>query len=182
MKVGLVTVGDLPFTSAQLFSGDGKLEKRRDGNTFMVRFGSYTGGEIVIDNIEHNIRHTPKIISQTAETFLKEAVGVCWTLAFYTLKTKIPAVRKLSDYEAVYESGKWSIAFYRAGQPTIYLSKKSGLVTLTAKKEAEQWSFAGAVKPAKPTGPVDDVRFSAAQNLMLRSAVVSGMGNSDEDL
>jgi hypothetical protein len=105
--------------------------------------------------------------------FFKDHKGECWTLVAYSLTSKIPAVRSLSDYEAVCESGKWSIAWYRAGEPTLYLSKKSGLPFLSKKKEAERWSFLGAQKKSKPEAVADDPKFSAAQNLMIRASAAA---------
>lgn len=166
---------DFRHTSVQLMRGDGKLDKQNKGQTYMVRFGSYTDGELVLKtptDTEHNIRHRP-IIFNPVETahFFKEHKGECWTLVAYSLTTKT-AVRSLSDYEAVFESGKWSIVWYRPGQPALYISKKSGLPFISKKKEAERWSFLGPQKKSVPAPEPDDPRLSAAQNLMRRSAVL----------
>ena len=176
MKFALVSLPpDYTFTSVQLIRGDGKLDKQNKGRTYMVRFGSYTDGELVLKtptDTEHNIRHRP-IIFNPVETahFFKEHKGECWTIVFYTLTTKIAPAHALSDYEAVFADGKWSIAFYRTGQPALYLSKKSGLPFISKKKEAERWSFLGGQKVvAEPEAP-DDPKLSAAQNLMRRSAL-----------
>jgi hypothetical protein len=177
MKFALVSLPpDCPFTSVQLIRGDGKLDKQNKGRTYMVRFGAYTDGELVLktpDDTEHNIRHRP-IIFNPVETghYFKEHKGECWTLVFYTLTTKMAPAHTLSEYDGVFADGKWSIAFYRAGQPTVYLSKKSGLPFISKKKEAEKWSFMGGQKEvAEPEVP--DPRFSAAQNLMLRSVALN---------
>jgi hypothetical protein len=105
------------------------------------------------------------------EHYFKESVGTCWTLVFYTLTTKHAPIRSLSDYEAVYESNKWSIALHRPGHPITYLSKKLGIPYMAQKKEEEQRAFLGPLKKVKPEAPVDDARFTAAQNLMMRSAL-----------
>jgi len=176
MKIALVCLPiDFTYTSAQLFKGIGKLDTHNKGKTYMVRFGSYTEGELVLKtphDVEHNIRHRP-IIFDCSETeyFFKESKGDVWTLVFYTLSTKYPPVKSLKDYEAVFESGKWSIAMYKPGEQTVYLSKKSGLGRpLTKKKQEEKTSFLGSHKAKKPEAPVDDPRFSAVQNLMIRAS------------
>jgi hypothetical protein len=175
MKIALVLLpADFLFTSAQLFQGEAKLDSHNKGKTYMVRFGSYTGGELVLktpNDTEHNILHRPMIFDcSETEHYFKEAEGPCWTLVFYNLTTKKKALTKLSDFEAVFESGKWSIAWHRPGQPIVYLSKKFGLNSVTKKKEEEQRAFLGPLKKIKAEGVIDDARFTAAQNLMMRSA------------
>jgi len=174
----LAALADIPLTPApsaiQIFRGEGKLDGHNKGQSWVVRFGSFTEGELVLKtptDIEHNIRHRPIIFNPTeTEHYFKEAVGTCWTIVFYTVTSKIAPERSLSDYEAVCVDGKWSIAFYRTGKPTLYLSKKSGLPFLSKKKEAERWSFLGGQKKVEDVVQ-DDPKFSAAQNLMMRSAV-----------
>jgi hypothetical protein len=177
MKIALTCLPhDFSYTSAQLIRGIGKLDTHNKGKSYMVRFGSYTEGELVLkeeQDKEYNIRHRPIVfdLSET-EYYFKEAKGDVWTLVFYTITSKYPPVKSLKDYDAVCESGKWSIAMYRKGEQTVYLSKKSGLpLPLTKKKQDEKTSFVGSVKAKKPSGPVDDPRFSAVQNLMMRSAL-----------
>ena len=177
MKIALTCLPhDFIYTSAQLIRGIGKLDTHNKGKSYMVRFGSYTEGELVLKeehDTEYNIRHRPIVfdLSET-EYYFKEAKGDVWTLVFYTITSKYPPVKSLKDYDAVFESGKWSIAMYRQGQQTVYLSKKSGLpLPLTKKKQDEKTSFVGSVKAKKSAGPVDDPRFSAVQNLMMRSAL-----------
>jgi hypothetical protein len=166
-----------PAPSAiQIFRGEGKLDGHNKTSSWVVRFGSFTGGELVLKtptDTEHNIRHRPIIFNpKETEHYFKEAVGDCWTIVFYTVTSKIPPERSLSDYEAVCVDGKWSIAFYRTGQPTLYLSKKSGLPFISKKKEAEKWSFMGAQKKVAEEQK-DDPRFSAAQNLMMRASTLN---------
>ena len=177
MKIALVSLPiDFTYTSAQLIKGIGKLDPHNKGKSYVVRFGSYTDGELVLKqphDVEHNIRHRP-IIFDCSETeyYFKEARGDPWTLIFYTVSSKYPPVKTLKDYEAVFESGKWSIAMYKTGEQTVYLSKKFGLDRpLTKKKQEEKTSFLGSHKAKKPEGPVDDPRFSTAQNLMMRSTL-----------
>ena len=174
MKFALTSLPhDFTFSSIQLIRDIGKLDKHNKGRSFIVRFGNYTEGELVLKSPEdtlHNIRHRPMIFSpEDTEYYFKESVGPSWTLVYYTITSKHP-IKSLTAYEAVCVDGRWSIAWYRTGQETVYLSKKNGLPRpLSKKKEEEKWSFAGSKKPEKALGPVDDVRFSTAQNLMMRS-------------
>jgi len=170
-------LANIPLTPApsaiQIIRGDGKLDGHNKGLSWVVRFGAFTGGELVLKtptDIEHNIRHRPIVFNpKETEHYFKEAVGDCWTIVFYTVLHKLAPERSITDYEAVFIDGKWSIAFYRPGQPTLYLSKKSGLPFLSKKKEAEKWSFLGAQKKVEATVK-DDPKFSAAQNLMMRAS------------
>jgi hypothetical protein len=162
---------DFTYSSIQLIRDIGKLDKRNKGSSYIVRFGSYTEGEFVLKtpyDTQYNIRHRPMIFSpQETEYYFKEAIGTSWTLIYYTLTSK-HVYKSLTDYEPTCNDGKWLIAMYRPGQETLYLNKKTGLpLPLTKKKEAEKWSFAGSKKPDKPLGPVDDPKFSKAQNLMM---------------
>jgi len=176
MKFALVSLPpDFPFTSVQILRGAGKFDTHNKGQSYVVRFGSYTGGELVLKephDTEYNILHRPMIFDATTDYYFKEYEGTCWTLIFYTVTSKYAPIRKLSDYEAVYESNKWSIAWHRPGEPITYLSKKFGLINMTKKKDDEQRSFLGRVKKTKVDNtPVDDARYTAAQNLMMRASV-----------
>jgi hypothetical protein len=163
---------DFTFTSVQVIRDIQKFDKCNKGKSYVVRFGAFTGGELVLKtptDIEYNIRHRPMIFSPAEiEHYFKEAKGTPFTLVFYNLTTKHPPVVKLSDYEAVFESNKWSIAWHRPGLPIVYLSKKFGIPSQIAKnKEIKKRIF----KVAEVDDEVkDDARFSAAQNLMMRSA------------
>jgi hypothetical protein len=163
---------DFTFTSVQVMTDIQKFDKCNKGKSYVVRLGAFTEGELVLKtptDTEYNIRHRPIIFNPTEIAhYFKEAKGTPFTLVFYNLTTKHAPVVKLSDYEAVFEANKWSIAWHRPGLPIAYLSKKFGLPSQIAKnRELEKRIF----KVAKPNEEVkDDARFSAAQNLMMRSA------------
>lgn len=166
MKYALVYLPiDFSFTTVQIHDSSmsyPKFDKQSRGSTYIVAFGSYINGEIVLKecsgDVEHNIRHRPMIFNtSTTEHFFKEFSGRRWTMAFHTIRSKIPMVRSLSDYEAVCHDGSWAIAWYRQGEPTIYLSKKNGLPMPTNKRK---------IKEIAPE-PIYNKRFTVAQNLML---------------
>lgn len=178
MKFALMNLPhDFKFTSAQLIRNGYKFDKSNKGLTYVVGFGNYTKGEFVLKmphDTEFNIRHRPIIfdVSKT-EYHARENDDTKWMIVFYSVSSKLIPVNSLSNYEAVIEGGKWCIAWYKNGEPTRYLSKKNGLPSLIQqKKEEEKFHF--LVKVKKPKNEVaeiiDDERYSAAQNLMMRAS------------
>lgn len=69
--------------------------------SYIVAFGNYTGGELVMDGVEYNIRHRPMIAGKNTQ---KPHKGKRWTLAFYTVPTSCTI-----DYEPVVVEGEWVI-------------------------------------------------------------------------
>jgi len=178
MKFALINLPvDFNFTSAQLIRNGTKLDKANKGLSYMVGFGSYTEGDIVLkipDDTPFNIRHRPLVFDVSkVDHWSKEIRDTRWLLVFYSISSKIALTKSLSNYEAVIENGKWCIAWYKTGEPTIYLSKKSGLPSLIQQKRDEE-KFHFLVKVKKPKNEVveiiDDERYSAAQNLMMRAS------------
>lgn len=166
MKFAALNV-PIPFTSIQVNDSlkcASHKDKHNEGDSYIVGFGPYTGGELVLkDHGEFNIRHRPLLFNGSEiEHETKDFTGRRWTIVFHTLVSppKFPMIRKLSDYEAVVQDGTYVIAWYRDGLPTMYLSKKSGLPhTLKGRKK---------VKFEEPEVEVDP-SLSVAQNLMLRA-------------
>lgn len=168
MKFALVNV-PIPFTSVQV--NDSYLcaahkDKHNSGNSYIVGFGPYTGGELVLKNptdTEYNIRHRPVLFDGSKiEHFTKQFTGRRFTIVFFTLVSpaKFPMIRKLDDYEAVVVDGAWCIAWRQEGMPTVYLSKKNGL----------PHPLKGRKKPLPaPAELIEDPSLTQAQNLLLRS-------------
>jgi hypothetical protein len=135
-----------------------------------VAFGSFTGGELVLKacnklktgvDKEYNIRHRPLLFDGSkTEHYTKEFEGKRWSIVYHTLVSppKFPMVRQLSDYEAVVKDGVWVMAWYKEGEPTVYLSKKNGLAHPLKGKKKE--------KPALPS--IEDSGLSEAQNFMIQ--------------
>jgi len=162
MKFGLMYV-PIPFTSVQISdsSKELKFDRQSRGTTYIVAFGSFTGGELVLKgdmDVHYNIRHRPMIFDTNCPYYTNEAVGKRWTIAFYSLKPKA-WLRQLSDYEAVVYDGVWVIAWYRPGEKPVYLSKKNGLPRPKNKKKIKE------VKEPVINNP----RLSEAQNLLHRA-------------
>lgn len=149
MKFALVNV-PISFTSVQV--NDSYLcashkDKHNVGKSYIVGFGPYTGGELVLKNPtdkEYNIRHRPILFDGSEiEHYTKQFSGRRWTIVYHTLASppKFPMIKKLDDYEAVVVDGCWVIAWRQEGRPVQYLSKKNGLPHplkgRRAKKKAE---------------------------------------------
>jgi len=169
---------DFTFTSIQVndsYMCEAHFDKHNRGNSYIVAFGSYTGGELVLkekgpsgqrstpEDKEYNIRHRPMLFDGSQiEHYTKEFQGRRWSIVYHTLvpPPKFPMIRRLEDYEAVSKDGQWVIAWHKDGEPTVYLSKKNGLahpLKGRTKKIVEKPEI------------VYDLRLTAAQNLMLNS-------------
>jgi hypothetical protein len=174
MKFALVNMPlGFTFTSIQVndsYKCAAHKDKHNVGNSYIVGFGNYTGGELVLHqggglSQSYQIRHRPILFDGSKiEHETKDWEGRRWTIVFHTLESpkKFPMIRKLSDYEAVTKDGTYVIAWYKEGEPTQYLSKKNGLPhPLKGRK----------VKKPEAALLEDDPNLTTAQNLMLRSKI-----------
>ena len=126
----------IPFTSIQVndsYKCAAHKDKHNAGDSYIVGFGPYTGGELVLkipEDREYNIRHRPILFNGSEiEHWTKDFVGRRWTIVFHTLvsPTKFPMIKQLDQYEAVVVDGVWCIAYREPGRPVQHLSKKNGL-------------------------------------------------------
>jgi len=154
----------IPFTSIQVndsYKCAAHKDKHNVGESYIVAFGSYEGGELVIEGKEYNIRHRPILFDGSKlEHSTKEFKGRRWSIVYHTQEAppRFPAVRKLSDYEAVFRDGQYVIAWYRDGLSTEYLYKKNGL----------DHPLKGRTKKVLPPAPKKiNPTMTLAQNLML---------------
>ena len=147
-KYALVHV-PIPFTSIKVnVSKPAKIK----GLSYIVSFGNYTGGELVIDGQDYNIWHRPMVINGSdIKHTVKPFRGKSWSIVFYTNNL---TVRKLSDYEPVVVDGKWVLA---SRIDEVYLDKDNPPL-----KDGPQTTV--------PEPVLDDYnsRLTPAQNLMLR--------------
>ena len=144
MKFALVNV-PIAFTTVKI---NGKPPKKCE-QYYIVAFGSYTGGELVIANESHNIWHRPRIVREGAEA--TAWIGRRWTLTFYSIES----TKRLDDYEAVVVDDEWVISQRRDGRPPIYLKpEKRVKVPMEVEEVEEAW----------------DDRFNEVQNLMLNAS------------
>lgn len=158
----------VPFTSIQVndsYPCSPHKDKHNEGMSYIVAFGNYTGGELVLkmpNDTEFSIWHRPMLFNGSEiEHWTKPFQGRRWSIVFFTTLSppRHPMVRKLSDYEPVVVDGSWVIAFRKEDGSTHYLSKKNGLPhPLKGRKK----------KPEAHLGETYDPRLNDAQNLMLR--------------
>jgi hypothetical protein len=155
---------EIPFTSVQVndnYLCAKHMDKHNVGESYIVGFGDYTGGELVLEGKELNIRHRPILFDGSKiEHSTKEFKGRRWTIVYHTLEApkKFPMIRQLSDYEAGCKDGEYVIAWHKDGEPTEYLSKKNGLPhPLKGRKVKDH--------PKQMKGK--NTRLTQAQNLLL---------------
>lgn len=127
----------IPFTSIQVndsFRCKAHKDKGNVGQSYIVAFGNFQGGELVLDisgvKTSHNIRHRPILFDGSQiEHETSEFTGRRISIVYHTIKSKpnLPMVRQLSEYETVVVSGVWMIACRYPGQPVFYLGPKKGL-------------------------------------------------------
>ena len=160
----------IPFTSVQVndnFPCATHRDKHNQGESYIVAFGDFVGGELVLDGKEHNIRHRPILFNGSEINHsVKPFIGRRWSIVYHTIESpaKFPMIRKLSDYEAVCRDGQYVIAWYRDGEPTQYLSKKNGLVHPLKGRKIKKLPEA----PEKLNS-----KMTAAQNLLLSAQSVA---------
>ena len=121
---------DISWTSItvnQNFKAEPHRDKGNQGESFLVAFGDFTGGELVVHEGDlsgtHNIRYKPiKTDFSKVLHSVKDFQGHRYSLVFYTLKpTKMPP-EGLPKGEVVFEEGKY--VFKRDGK---VITAKEGL-------------------------------------------------------
>jgi len=149
----------IPFTS--IYVGDSLKKIKRVGQMYVVSFGFYTEGELVIGSKSYNTHRRPLIVDDTTRYSPQPFVGVRYYLCYYNISQDTQLVKKsLDNYEAVYKDFKYRIACYTDGESVRYASKDEPL-----------W------KPQKRTKNitvleesfVPNMSFTPAQNLLLRA-------------
>jgi hypothetical protein len=121
---------DISWTSITI-NQDYKCQPHRDkgnyGESFLVAFGDYEGGELVIHEGDlsgsYNIRYKPiKTDFSKVLHSVKDFTGHRYSLVFYKLKTTKMPSEPLPKGEAVFEEGKY--VFKRGGK---IITAKEGL-------------------------------------------------------
>jgi hypothetical protein len=79
---------NFPFKSIQVNKNlvcPKHLDKKNVGDSLLVSFGVYTGGEIIINNIEYNAYEKATIFNGSLlEHYNKEFIGTKYSLVFYS--------------------------------------------------------------------------------------------------
>jgi hypothetical protein len=127
----------IPFTSIQVNQNlqcAEHLDKNNIGQSYIIAFGEFDGGELTIGNYRHNIKYRPLLFDGSKERHRTEVFrGKRYSLVFHTLKPKAGwgPIKSLFDYEAIKQNGQWVI---KCSDGKI-LTKKIGLPHILQKKK-----------------------------------------------
>jgi hypothetical protein len=123
----------IPFTSIQVNCNYICAPHKDHGNigqSFIIGFGDYTGGELCIDSDKNAYDIRSGLLFNGSEKlhWTKPWTGTRYSLVFSTLKSRFPAIemKNITDYEAVFVDDKWKIK-YNDGGTVKYLYGKNGL-------------------------------------------------------
>jgi hypothetical protein len=98
------------------------------GDSYIVGFGDYTGGELNVWNVNHDIRHKPLIFNGAENLHWTQPwQGTRYSLVFHTLLPRFPLIRSLEDYDVVCVENVWKIRYTDLDGEVRYLWKKNGL-------------------------------------------------------
>lgn len=169
----------IPFTSIQVnenYATKSHKDKHNVGDSYIVAFGNYTGGELVLNDTkkEYNIRHRPLLFNGAEiEHSTNDFIGMRYSLVFHTCEAPVahPQIRQLSDYQAMVYNGEWVICWYKQGEPCVYLTSKVGLDhPLTGRKK----------KVIEEPKPLLNPNMTLAQNLLLSALLENGQDLENE--
>jgi len=109
-----------------------------NGDSFIVGFGDYTMGHLVVYGIPHDIRHKPLIFNGSEEIhWTTQWTGNRYSIVYHTLVPRFPLIRNLDDYRVMCRDGEWVIEYKDVDDVIKYLSKKNGLPhTLSGRKKS----------------------------------------------
>ena len=120
----------IPFTSIQVncdFASKPHKDVGNMGDSYIIAFGDYHGGELCIEGADHDIRHKGLLFNGSEKLhWTKDWTGTRYSLVFHTLRPRFPMVKALSDYSAVQQNGRWVIAYDDGGEQK-FLYKGHGL-------------------------------------------------------
>ena len=139
----------VPFTSVQVnqnYKCAEHKDKHNSGNSYIIGFGDYEGGDLILDlsgsKTKFNIKYRP-LLFNGAEILhsTDDFTGNRFTIVYHTLVApeRFPIVHSLECYEAVAISGHYMIAVRYPGQEVFYLGPKKGLPhPLAGRKKAKK--------------------------------------------
>ena len=98
------------------------------GDSFIVAFGGFVGGELCIEDVNYDIRNRGLLFNGSELThWTRDWIGERFSLVFHTINPRFPMMRELSDYDAVEHQGRWKIAFLTEEGDVDYLYGNKGL-------------------------------------------------------
>jgi hypothetical protein len=98
------------------------------GDSYIVAFGNFVGGEICIEDAPYNIFLRGLIFDGSQHLhWTKDWQGVRYSVVYHTLKPRFPMIKQLSDYTAVQIDNIWKIRYLNDDGDPQYLWKNNGL-------------------------------------------------------
>ena len=98
------------------------------GDSYIVAFGNYLGGQICIEEADYNIDLRGLLFDGSQHLhWTKQWSGDRYSIVFHTLKPRFPIVRPLGHYTAVKHQGIWKIVYLDDEGEHQYLWKGNGL-------------------------------------------------------
>jgi hypothetical protein len=98
------------------------------GDSYIVAFGDYTGGQLCIEDTDFDIAYRGLLFNGSESLhWTRDWTGERFSIVFHTIKPKFPMIKKLSDYEAVFQDGTWKIKYINEEGQIDYLFGKNGL-------------------------------------------------------
>jgi hypothetical protein len=98
------------------------------GNSYIVAFGEYSGGQLCIEDVNYNIERRGLLFNGSEHLhWTRDWTGHRISLVYHTLKPRFPMIKQLSDYTAVQIDGIWKIRYLDDNGDPQYLWKNNGL-------------------------------------------------------
>jgi hypothetical protein len=99
------------------------------GNSYIVAFGEYSGGQLCIEDANYNIERRGLLFNGSEHLhWTRDWTGHRISLVYHTLKPRFPMIKQLSDYTAVQIDGIWKIRYLDDNGEPDYLYKGKGLL------------------------------------------------------
>ena len=121
----------IDFTSIQVNCNYNCAPHKDTGNvgeSYIVAFGNYLGGQICIEEADYNIELRGLLFDGSKHMhWTKQWSGDRYSIVFHTLKPRFPIVRPLGHYTAVKHEGIWKIVYLDDEGNHQYLWKGNGL-------------------------------------------------------
>lgn len=102
LKLADIIASDIKWTTIMINDNYLALphkDKNNDGESWIVAFGDYTGGELNVEGVKHDIRYKPfKMNAETQEHWVEPWTGNRYSIVFFRIKLKGSVKDKYKDY------------------------------------------------------------------------------------